>query len=93
VRATGAHPREKSEDRGARFPGAGWAVVCRSSGLPCAIEFEQDELVVTFASTTIARAARLETAIVRACGGLVSPLDARALAAPVAGQAPRKRRQ
>ena len=70
------------------MPGRRWLV--EAAGFPCTIEFEQDEWVVTFASTTVARADRLDTAIVRACGGLVSALEARALAEPVAKRASRK---
>lgn len=53
--------------------------------LPCTIEVDGGgEWIVTIASASLARSRDLETAIVRAGGGLVSGAEAAALAAAVA---------
>ena len=59
-----------------------------AAGLACTIEFDDDEWVVTIAEASVARASTLDTAIVRACGGLVGPAEARELAASVTAMSP-----
>lgn len=66
---------------------AGRHWIVEVAGLPCRIDSENGEWVVILASTTIGRSIHLDTAIVRACGGLVSSEEARSLAASVAGTA------
>jgi hypothetical protein len=57
--------------------GRQWLV--EAAGLPCMIERQQGEWVVTIAAASVARAADLELAIIRASGGLVTAAAAREL--------------
>jgi hypothetical protein len=58
--------------------------VIEAGGVPCTIEAQGREWVVTLASATIARSENLTLAIERADGGLVYRVEAKALAAAIA---------
>jgi hypothetical protein len=64
-----------------RLSGRRWEV--EVGGLPCTIEFENGEWVVTLAEVSIAQSENLDAAIRRACGGLVSASEALELALSV----------
>ena len=59
--------------------GSQWLI--EVGGYPCTIERDQSGWVATFAATTVGRAATLDTAIIRACGDLITAADAAAMAA------------
>ena len=61
-----------------RLSGRRWEV--EVGGLPCTIEFDQGEWIVTLAQTSVAQSENLDTAILRACGALITSSEALELA-------------
>ena len=64
---------------GGPVEGRQWRV--EAAGLPCTIKREHGQWVVTIAAASVAHAADLQTAIVRASGGLLDAAMARELIA------------